>query len=247
MSAARPLLAAALAAAALTVCLPLSAATRVYDVDPAYRQEVYAVLTRLLDVPGDASRSGKVEILPNGQLVVDTATDERQDEVAAILTAIARNRPAETPTISLRYWFLDTRPDAGTAPPPILASVLGELEAVHGEREFRVVDAATITGRAGQRTYFESAPWAITQNANVSGDRLNAEIYLEHVPTFLVTGSPAGGNQGQVGVQRPGRPRQLQVQISLAPGQFIVLGSGTTPAEEADGVTALVVQWPEAE
>ena len=83
-----------LAAAALAVCLPLSAATRVYDVDPAYRQEVYAVLTRLLDVQGDASRSGKVEILPNGQLVVDTASDERQDEVAAILTAIARNRPA---------------------------------------------------------------------------------------------------------------------------------------------------------
>jgi hypothetical protein len=245
MSAARPLLAAALAAAALAFCLPASAATRVYDVDPAYRQEVYAVLTRLLDVQGDASRSGKVEILPNGQLVVDTASDERQDEVAAILTAIARNRPAETPTISLRYWFLDTRPDAGTAPPPILASVLGELEAVHGDREFRVVDAATVTGRAGQRTYFESAPWTITQSANVSGERLNAEIYLEHASTDP-SASVVPERVGQF-VAATQRPRQLQVQISLTPGQFVVLGSGTTPTEEADGVTALVVQWPEAE
>lgn len=243
MSATRLLLA---AAAALAVCPPLSAATRVYDVDPAYRQEVYTVLTRLLEVPGDSSRSGKVEILPNGQLVVDTATDQRQDEVAGILAAIARNRPAETPTVSLRYWFLDTRPDAGTAPPPILARVLGELEAVHGDREFRVVDAATITGRAGQRTYFESAPWTITQSANVSGDRLNAEIYLEHAPAMSALPGTQGNFQTQL-QNAASRPRQLQVQISLTPGQFVVLGSGTTQAAGTDGVTALVVQWPEAE
>ena len=233
-----------LTATALGYCLPLSAATRVYDVDPAYRQEVYSVLTRLLDVP-DASRAGKVEILPNGQIVVDTASDARQDEVAAILAAIARNRPAETPTVSLRYWFLDTRPDAGTAPPPILASVLGELEAVHGDRDFRVVDAATVTGRAGQRTYFESLPWTITQSANVSGERLNAEIYLEHAPSDpFASIVPERTGQFAVATQRP---RQLQVQISLTPGQFIVLGSGTTSGQGTDGVTALVVQWPEAE
>ena len=235
------------AVAALGFCLPLSAATRVYDVDPAYRQEVYAVLTRLLEVPGDSSRSGKVAILPNGQLVVDTLTNERQDEVAGILAAIARNRPAETPTVSLRYWFLETRPDAGTAPPPILASVLGELEAVHGDREFRVVDAATVTGRAGQRTYFESTPWIITQNANVSGERLNAEIYLEHTPTGVPGGAGGDNIPGLAAAQAAHRPRQLQVQISLTPGQFVVLGSGTTQAGGSDGVTALVVQWPEAE
>jgi hypothetical protein len=235
-----------LTAAALSFSLPLSAATRIYDVDPVYRQEVYAVLTRLLEVPGDSSRPGRVEILPNGQLVVDTVTDERQDEVAAILAAIARNRPAETPTITLRYWILDTAADTGTTPPPILAGVLGELVAVHGDREFRVVDAAVVTGRAGQRAYFESRPWIIAQTANMSGERLNADIYLEHA-------APDKDKQvqvvpfGDVVVTPAERPRQLQVQVSLTPGQFVVLGSGTTPAEGTEGVTALVVQWPGAE
>jgi len=231
------------AAAALTFCLPLSAATRIYDVDPAYRQEVYTVLTRLLEIPGDATRSGRVEILPNGQLVVDTATDERQDEVATILESIARNRPAETPTVTLRYWLLGTDPNpaVGTTPPPILAGVLRELADVHGPQTFRVMSAATVAGRAGVNTYFESAPWIITQTGHVSGERLNAVVYLEHdwarvLATDDVEQAPANLAK-----------RQLRVEVSFTPGQFLVLGSGMTPGTANDAVSAIVVQWPEAE
>ena len=234
-----------LATVALTFCLPLSAATRIYDVDPAYRQEVYAVLTRLLESPGDLSRSGKVEILPNGQLVVDTVNEGRQDEVAAILETIARNRPAETPSVSLRYWLIGTATDGGTAPPPILSGVLSELAAVHGAQTFRVLGAATVTGRAGQRAYFESTPWIITQTANLSGERLNAAIYVEH--SGMATLVPDQDFQDFQVAGSSRAKRQLNVEVSFTPGQFLVLGSGMTPGTEGGAVSAIVVQWPEAE
>ena len=229
------------AAAALSFCLPLSAATRVYDVDPAYRQEVMSVLMRLLDVPNDPARSGKVEILPNGQLVVDTASDERQDEVAAILASIARNRPAETPSVSLRYWLIGSDPDAGTAPPPILSGVLSELAAVHGPQTFRVLASATVTGRAGDGAYYANPPWVIDQTANVNNERLNAEIY---VGINILSGS--GENEFIVLGGNPAQ-RALDVEVSFAPGQFLVLGSGSAPGTQKDGLSAIVVQWPGVE
>jgi hypothetical protein len=240
MSALRPLL----AIAALTFCPPLLAETRIYDVDPAYRQEVYAVLMRLLDSPGDQSRAGKVEVLPNGQLVVDTVSEGRQDEVAAILESIARNRPAETPSVSLRYWLLGTDSEVGTSPPPILSSVVSELAEVHGPQTFRVLGSATVTGRTGQQTYFESAPWIITQIANVSGERLNAALYVEH---NLMAALAASRQQGQQEFISNMAKRTLRVEVSFTPGQFLVLGSGMTPGTEEGGVTAIVVQWPGAE
>ena len=230
-----------LAAAALVFCLPLSAATRVYDVDPAYRQEVYAVLIRLLDSPVDQTRAGKVEILPNGQLVVDTVSEGRQDEVAAILESIARNRPAETPSVSLRYWLLGTDTEIGTSPPPILSGVLSELAEIHGPQTFRVLGSATVTGRTGQQTYFEDAPWIITQTTNVSGERVNAAIYLEH--NWMAALATNRDAQAAANLAK----RILRVEVSLTPGQFLVLGSGMTPGSEQSGVSAIVVQWPGAE
>lgn len=230
-----------LAAAAITFCLPLSAATRVYDVDPAYREEVMGVLMRLLDVPGDPTRSGKVEVLPNGQLIVDTASEERQDEVAAIFDAIARNRPAETPSVSLRYWLIGGNSDEGSSPPALLSGVLSELAAVHGPQTFRVLASATVTGSSGEGAYYSNPPWVIDQTASVNGERLNASIYVglnilheQNPNSFIVL----GGNPAQ---------RALDVEVSFAPGQFLVLGSGAASDSEEGGVSAIVVQWPGAE
>ena len=52
-----------LAACALAVSAQAYSATRIYDVDPAYRQEVYEILSAMLDAEF-ADFGGRVQLLP---------------------------------------------------------------------------------------------------------------------------------------------------------------------------------------
>lgn len=78
-----------LAAGLLTVTGDAISSTQVYEVDPAYRSEVVEILRELLDV-GMSEFGGSVELLPTGQIVVDTYTDARQEQIRVVLEAIAR-------------------------------------------------------------------------------------------------------------------------------------------------------------
>lgn len=223
-----------LAVLALSLASAAEASTQIYDVDPAYRQEVLHVLRTLLHQtePGFSNPNlyGRVELLPTGQIVVDTLTDERQAQIASVLDAIAKSQPDATPTITLRYWALRGVPGGEDAPglPEGLARVARELEAVHGDLGIEIVDAATITGLSGQSASFDNSKggdgrWEIAQVANANADRLNARISIEH------------GLQG------------LDVEVALTRGEFLVLGGGTTGETGSGNVEAFVVNWPAAE
>lgn len=211
-----------LAVAALAVGVEATAATQVYDVDPAYRQEVMQALRRMLDT-GIQEFGGSVSLLPTGQLLVDTYTDARQAEVAAVLAAIASSEPEETPTVTLRYWVLQGEPGQEDAAglPGSLAGVIDELEAVHGDLGFSIVDAATVSSRSGQGGGFENDRWEIYQVANANGDRLNASIVVEH------------------------EFQELSVELSLSRGEFVVLGAGTSRQIGPGGAMAVIVNWPD--
>jgi hypothetical protein len=204
-----------------------SASTRIYDVDARYRQEVLEILQELLnpDRPGLELQRGGVSLLPTGQLLVDTVTDERQAEVAAILESIASNEPEPTPTVTLRYWMLHGEPGGRNAEglPATLEDVVRELEAVHGPLGVSILSAATVSGRSGQVAIFENDRWGIEQMAVVSGegDRLNARVIVE--------------NQFQ----------GLEVDLALTKGEFVVLGGGSSDQISENGVAAMVVNWPE--
>src|SRR5688572_29568249 len=76
---------------------------KTFDVDPQYRQEIYAALQRIL-TPGGFPTQGRVEVLPSGQLLVN-ASAETLVQVEQVLQTI-RNRPpaAATPRANLSYW-----------------------------------------------------------------------------------------------------------------------------------------------
>ena len=76
---------------------------KTFDVDPQYRQEIYAALQRIL-TPGGFPTQGRVELLPSGQLLVN-ASPETLVQVEQVLQTI-RNRPAAaaTPRADLSYW-----------------------------------------------------------------------------------------------------------------------------------------------
>ena len=202
----------------------VQAGPQIYDVDPNYRQEVYEVLRDMLDV-GDSAYGGKVSILPTGQLLVDTWSDERQAQVAEILAAIAASDPAPTPTVTLRYWILQGEPGADDAPglPSTLGSVIDELEDLHGDLGFTILDAATVSGQSGNNAFFETNSWEIMQEVivNGEGDRLNAHLFVET------------------------NDQELMVDLTINRGEFIVLGAGTMDDVAGNGVRALVVNWPE--
>lgn len=217
-----PLLVAGLLIAALA-----GASTQIYDVDAMYRQEVVQILREMLtpNINGMSDLSGEVQILPTGQVLVDTVTDKRQAEVAAILESIARNEPEPTPTVTLRYWMLHGEPGGRNAEglPATLDGVISELEAVHGPLGVSILSAATVSGRSGQLAMFENDRWGIEQMAVVSGegDRLNARLIVE--------------NQFQ----------GLEVDLALTKGEFVVLGGGSSDQVSENGVAAMVVNWPE--
>lgn len=203
------------ALAALAAVAPARAAVQVYDVDPAYRQEVYEILRQMLNV--DGPRGGRVRLLPTGQILVDTIQDGRQEEVAAVLAAIENSEPGSTPTVTLRYWVLQGTPGADDAAvPALLGDVVRELETVHGELGIRVVDTATVSGRAGREAFYANERIEIVHTAHASEETVNATIFF------------ASENQ------------ELRVDVAMTPGEFVVLSSGTSQ----EGVMAVIVNWP---
>jgi hypothetical protein len=193
-----------------------AATTQIYDVDPAYRQEVYQILRGMLG-SNDASIGGNVHLLPTGQIVVDTFDEARQEQVAAVLAAIQNSAPDRTPTLTLRYWVLQGTPGATDATvPAVLSDAVRELETVHGELGIRVLDAVIVSGRAGRQASFANEHLEIVHVAHASEESLNATIdFASEV-------------------------QELSVDVSMTPGEFVVLSSGTSQ----DVVTAVIVNWP---
>jgi len=204
------------ALAALAAAAPAQAATQIYDVDPAYRQEVYEILRQMLNLEG-SSLGGRVQLLPTGQILVDTFEDARQADVEIVLAAIENSDPGRTPTVTLRYWVLEGTPAANDAAvPALLGDVVRELETVHGELGIRVLDTAIVSGRAGREASFASERLEIVQVAHANEETVNATIHFAS------------------------EQQELSVDVSMAPGEFVVLSSGTSEA----GVTAVIVNWP---
>ncbi|MGD8339242.1 MAG: hypothetical protein PVH89_00590 [Gammaproteobacteria bacterium] len=213
-----------LAACLVTASLQAQAATEIYDVRPAYRQEVVDILSGMLDVDM-REFGGSVQLLPTGQILVDTYSDARQEEIRAVLEAIASKEPEPTPTIRLRYWVLHGVAGAEDASdlPSTLDDVVRELEDVHGDLGFEILDAAMLSSMSGEVGVFENDRWEIVQQAFASGeeDRINATLTIEH------------------------EFQELHIQLALTRGEFVVLGAGTSAQLVEDGVLALIVNWPE--
>lgn len=193
---------------------------RVYDVDEPYRQEVFEALQSILGSRGPLVATGKAAMLPNGQILVDSS-EERHAEIQAVLEAIERNEPADTPSISLRYWVLfgtPAAPDGADRLPPLLTDVASEIEAAHGDLDFDVLDSATLVGSRGSS---QSETLEVAQRVELAGSRINANIDIQTAY------------------------QELSVTTTLTQGEFLVLGE--SPHEDdagTRGILAFVLHWP---
>jgi hypothetical protein len=211
---------------------------KTYDVDPQYRQEVFAALSNILNPSGtnfSSQATGRVQLLPSGQLLVN-ASPETLAQIEQVLQTI-RNRPAAaaTPRVDLRYWaVLGARGPVtnlpGTPPPNALGAVLSELERLHGDLQFRVIGSAALTSDSGQHGSLSSAALEVEQTAFVQGDTLNATIHL----SFEGRGSDEGQNLGGV-----------EVRTALRRGEFVVLGQSDVWLGGVNGPVFFIVHWPE--
>lgn len=229
---------------------------RVYDVDEKYRQEVFSALRGILSSEHD--RSGSVEMLPTGQILIDTSS-ERHEEVAAVLRAIAEHQAEPAPRVRLRYWaVLGTNAGGdtdtiGSAPPDMLSDVLEELERIHGPQTFRVLANATLVSESGQDAEMVGDPLFVMQEAFVQSGRLNAELEI----MFSYRIRPGGAATSQDGQPNPFTTTQVQRQhielnVSMDPGEFLVVGENTIREDvigqgSLDGTIFYIVHWPAAD
>jgi hypothetical protein len=212
---------------------------RTYDVDPQFRQEVYAALARILNQAGGVAGGsyGQVSLLPSGQLVVN-ATPETLEQVEQVLQAI-RNRPAAAaPRADLHYWaVLGSRAAVanppGTPAPSSLGAVLTELERLHGDLQFRVIGSASLATESGQEGRVRGMSLGVEQTVYVQGDALNARIEMN-----LQGRLAPGADDVSIG--------SITVRTPLRRGEFVVLGQGELVGDAA-GPVFFIVHWPQAQ
>jgi hypothetical protein len=228
---------------AIVIGLALLAATtaqadlKTYDVDPQYRQEVYAALKEILSNNNPqlgTNAYGQVELLPTGQLLVNAAPAV-QAQVEAVLASI-RSRPvAPTPRVELRYWAVlgDRAPNAaGGRMPPALNPVLAELETLQGDLAFRVIGSAALTTDSGQPGSVSGTVLGVEQTAYAQGDTLSAELSIEvHRIVPDEESLPAFAS--------------VEVTTTLKRGEFVVLGGNELQGAGMQGPVFFIVNWPE--
>lgn len=211
-------LAVAFAAAALgpIASFPAAAEVRVYDVDPQYRAEVYNALDQLF--PDQIAR---LAMLPTGQILIDAEPD-RQAEIEAVLETIGRAAVSATPSASLRYWVLfgTSGSGDGVPPPAILQPVIRELQTALGALSFSIVETASLASRSGEFALSQSATLELGQRLYINGSTLSAEIQIQTAH------------------------QELELQVTLDEGEFLVLGDTQVEIEQTRGTLVHVVHWP---
>jgi hypothetical protein len=231
------------------ICLSLlvssvaSADLRIFEVDAQHQQEVFEAIRNVLNrgIVGDFNSNGAADQLPNGQILVNAQAPVLA-QLELVIKAINERPVAPAPRVTLRYWaVLGTQAPAtatnaiGTAPPPGLNDVLGELRRLNGNLTFRVIGTAAVTSDSGQKGAVTADTMSVEQLAHAQGDTLNAYMQIHA--------------QGTRENQAPGPPRfsfgEIELRTSLRRGEFVVLGESQFDGAgtEIDGVVYYIVHW----
>ena len=203
------------------VAATASADTVIYDLDAKNAKAIAEALGHVLTAqcssgPKDTVTNQamcRVELLPTGQLLVE-APAASQAQVAAVLKAIAARDAAPAPRVTLQYWVLygiPGKPDAADASLKPLGAVLQQLERVHGELRFSVLDNVNITTQSGASGSSHGGSLNIDETVRAGGDDLDLIARLNFAPRPLLADLNVN----------------LSVSVTIKRGEFVVLGERT--------------------
>jgi hypothetical protein len=216
---------------------------RTFDVGLQNQQEVFAAIRNVLNPPSvgpGIQTFGSVQLLPNGQLLVN-AQPQALEQLEQVIKTIRERPVASAPRVSLRYWaVLGTRAAAnsanavGTAPPTVLNDVLAELKRLSGDLTFRVIGTAAVLSESGQLGEVEGMTLSVKQTAYAQGNALNATIEMHLQGRTPAPPAPEGV---------PFHIGTLTVRTALQRGEFVVLGESSLQGGGLDGQVFYIVHW----
>jgi len=204
---------------------------RSYDVPQDIAQEVRDALSYALSSPGkDSDRIGSAIVAPGGQIIV-TATPEVQSGVDKIIKDIKSRKLPPTPTIGYDLWIVTGSPASGPARggeiPPELGPALDALRKARGELKFGLLEHLSTNSRAGrEKSEVAGANAKITVESKLQDGvdgkpRVAAVIDIDGYAKFI---------PGQPAVQ----PFGLKSQVTLVPGELLVIGQSLARATGED-------------
>lgn len=232
---------------ALLVASNASADLRIFDVGMQHQQEVYGAIRDVLNdnpgmLPPGLKTFGRVELLPNGQILVN-AQPEALVQLDQVIQAIRERPVAAAPRVTLRYWAVlgtsagaDPTNTPGIEPPPALNPVLAELRRINGNLEFRVIGSAAVTSDSGQNGELTARVMSATQNVHVQGDMANAFLRVNLRGNVFDPRDPRNpGDTFPIG--------EIELQTTLRRGEFVVIGESQGQSGELEGPIFYIVHW----
>jgi hypothetical protein len=200
---------------------------RSYEVPQDIAQEVRDALATALSAPGkDHASLGTVIVGPGGRLIV-TATPEIQAGVDRIIKDITSRELPPTPSVAYDVWIITgspaSAPARGGEVPTELGPALESLRKARGDLKFALLEHFSTRSRSGR------------EKSEVSG--ASAEIELETKVQRGPDGRPRveadieiEGYERFVPGQPPAAPFGIKSQVTLVPGEFLVIGQSLSRA-----------------
>lgn len=239
----------------LLLAATAAADTAVYEVDAKNAKEIRDALNQVLQaqcaqvaIQTPGINPCRAELLPTGQLLVG-APEAAQAQVAAVLKAIAARNAGPTPRVTLEYWVIygePRKPNAPTAAPKQLDSVLQQLERTHGDLGFSVLDSTTLTTQSGTNANARGGALQINQRVRANADSVSVDIQLTFSP--LRTSAAAGADAAAEAIAAAALVAQgLNVDVTIRRGEYLVLGERTAGEADKSGRLFFVVHWPQGQ
>jgi hypothetical protein len=181
---------------------------RVYDIPRNY-EEVQHELNIVLSGPSKSGETsavyGRASMTPDGRMLL-LAPADIQRAVAAFLKELPQQKgaPSVFPTITMTYWFVAGRPggktpDLSTPPWKEIALPLQEIVNSQGPMEFDIMEKlAVVDSGKGNEVKLQGEKTGILQHTRVEDGKVVAAIQSLD-------------------------PHGLRSEITLTPGQFVVL------------------------
>lgn len=204
---------------------------RSYEVPQDIAQEVRDALSSALSAPGkDSDRLGTVIVAPGGQLVV-TATPAVQAGVDRIIKDITSRELPPTPSIAYDVWIVTGTPASGAARgsdvPAELESALESLRKSRGDLKFTLLEHLSTSSRPGREGSSVAGAHATVR---VDSKLQNGTDGKPRIATQIEIGGHEKFVPGQPSVQ----PFALKSQVTLVPGELLVVGQSLSRLQGDD-------------